>query len=85
MAKAKGNLVALQSAPRRSATSRRAGQPCGAPAMRGWSVCYHHGAGGGAPKGERNGQYRHGAHTNEAIAARKLANLLRQLTSDTEG
>jgi hypothetical protein len=29
-------------------------------------VCRKHGARGGAPKGERNGNYRHGRHTKEA-------------------
>ena len=31
-----------------------------------------YGARGGAPKGERNGNYRHGARTKEAIELRKL-------------
>jgi hypothetical protein len=31
-----------------------------------------HGARGGAPEGERNGNYRHGARTKEAIELRKL-------------
>ena len=31
-----------------------------------------HGAGGGAPTGERNGNYRHGARTKEANELRKL-------------
>ncbi|ARQ08610.1 hypothetical protein NXC12_CH00519 [Rhizobium etli] len=35
-----------------------------------------HGARAGAPKGERNGNYRHGAHTNEA---RELATQTRNL------
>ena len=30
-----------------------------------------HGGKGGAPSGERNGNYRHGNYTQEAIAARK--------------
>ena len=29
--------------------------------MRGWKVCRMHGARGGAPKGKRNGNYKHGA------------------------
>jgi hypothetical protein len=44
-----------------SATSRRTRQPCSAPAVRGWTVCRCHGARAGAPSGERNGAYRHGA------------------------
>ena len=66
--------------PRCKATSKRTGRPCQAPAVTGWNVCRVHGAGGGAPKGERNGMYRHGEYTAEAIAERKaLAYLLRQV------
>jgi hypothetical protein len=35
-----------------------------------------HGAGGGAPKGERHGQFRHGRYTGEAIAERRAARAL---------
>ena len=31
--------------------------------MKGWAVCRMHGAGGGAPEGKRNGNYRHGFRT----------------------
>jgi hypothetical protein len=34
--------------------------------VKGWKVCHKHGARGGAPRGERNGNYRHGRHTQEA-------------------
>jgi hypothetical protein len=41
-------------------------------------VCRFHGAGGGGPKGERNGNYKHGLYTNEAIEERRtLSALLR--------
>jgi hypothetical protein len=43
----------------------------------GWKVCRMHGARGGAPEGERNGNYRHGARTKETIALRKLIKSLR--------
>ena len=67
-------------APRCTATSKRTGKPCQAPPVRGWTVCYHHGAGGGAPKGERNGAYRHGLYTQEAVAGRRyIDELLRQV------
>ena len=63
--------------PRCTATSKRTKKPCRAPAVTGWNVCRFHGAGGGAPKGERNGMYRHGNYTEEAVAERKaLAGLL---------
>ncbi len=69
----------FQLAPRCSATSKRTGKPCQAPAVRGWSVCRFHGARGGAPKGKANGAYRHGLYTKEAIAERRaLSDLLRQ-------
>ena len=67
-------------AARCTATSKRTHERCRAPAVRGWAVCYHHGAGGGAPKGERNGAYRHGLYTQEAVEERRLVNeLLRRV------
>ena len=70
---------AFNKAPRCSATSKRTGKPCRAPAVRGWTVCRFHGARGGAPKGAANGRYRHGERTAEAIALRReLAALLKR-------
>ena len=69
---------AFQKAPRCSATSKRTGKPCQAPAVRGWAVCRFHGARGGAPKGAQNGNYKHGLYMNEAIVERRaLSALLR--------
>jgi len=48
------------------ATSKRTKRRCRGPAVTGWNVCRFHGAGGGAPEGERNGAYRHGGYTREA-------------------
>ena len=45
----------FQNSPRCTATSKRTKRACQAPAVSGWSVCRFHGAGGGAPKGKRNG------------------------------
>jgi hypothetical protein len=60
------------------ARSKRTGKFCQSPAVTGWKVCRHHGAGGGAPKGERNGNYKTGHYTREAIALRKdISALLR--------
>jgi hypothetical protein len=71
--------------PRCTATSKRTRKHCQAPAVTGWNVCRFHGAGGGAPRGERNGMYRHGEYTAKAIAERKsLANLLRQTRQTLE-
>jgi hypothetical protein len=45
----------------------------------GWTVCRFNGARGGAPKGKANGSYKHGFHTQEAKAERRLlSDLLRQ-------
>lgn len=57
-------------APRCTATSKRTGLPCQAPALRGHRVCRSHGARGGAPKGEANGRYAHGRFSCEALALR---------------
>lgn len=64
-------------APRCTARSKRTGKPCRSPAVRGWKVCRMHGARGGAPEGERNGNYRHGARTKEMIEVWKLIKSLR--------
>ena len=59
--------------------SKRTGQPCNSPAVMGWSVCRMHGAGGGAPSGKRNGNYRHGGRTREIMALREeMRELLRK-------
>jgi hypothetical protein len=64
-------------APRCAARSKRTGQPCRAPAVRGWKVCRMHGACGGAPEGKRNGNYRHGARTKATIELWRLIKSLR--------
>lgn len=74
----KSDINPMHSASRCKAHSKRTGQPCHAPAVRGWTVCRMHGAGGGAPLGRRNGNYRHGRRTKEAMQARaELMELLR--------
>ena len=65
-------------APRCTAMSKRTKERCRAPAVRGWRVCRMHGARGGAPTGERNGRFRHGARTQEAINAARLVGALRR-------
>src|SRR5829696_84330 len=54
---------------RRDASGKR----CRSPAVRGWAVCRMHGARGGAPKGEANGNYKTGEHTAELREARGLS------------
>ena len=69
----------MHQAPRCSARSKRSGQPCRAPAVKGWRVCRVHGARGGAPKGKRNGNWRHGGCTNEIVELRRaVSELLRE-------
>ena len=68
--------------PRCTATSKRTGNPCRAPAVTGWKVCRFHGARGGAPTGERHGNYRHGEYTKEAQATRSSISALLRLSRD---
>jgi uncharacterized protein YjcR len=65
----------MNQAKRCRAKSKRTGKPCKAPAVKGWSVCRMHGAGGGAPKGNKNA-LRHGSYTVRAIAARRAIRAL---------
>ncbi len=70
----------LDLAPRCGARTR-AGTPCRSPAVRGKRRCRMHGgaAGSGAPKGERNGAWRHGGRSGEVAALRRLVGeLLRE-------
>jgi hypothetical protein len=81
----KGKL-AMHRSPRCTATAKRTRQPCQAPAVTGWTVCRFHGARGGGPKGARNGAYRHGLHTAEAVAERRaVAELLRRAWAGVAG
>lgn len=68
----------LRRAARCSAKSKRSGKGCLAPAMRGRNVCRMHGGKAGAPRGERNGSYKDGLHTNEIVALkREIAGIIR--------
>lgn len=62
----------LLAAPRCGARTG-SGKPCRAPTVRGRRRCRMHGGaeGSGAPKGERNGKYKHGHFTQEAIELRR--------------
>lgn len=66
----------LNSALRCSAQSKRSGKPCKAPAVNGWTVCRMHGAGGGAPSGKANGQWKDGRQSKAAVAIRRLVSAL---------
>ena len=70
--------LAMHLSPRCSARSKRTGQRCRAPAVRGWTVCRFHGVGGGGPKGKRNGNYKHGLFTAETMhVCRTISALVR--------
>jgi hypothetical protein len=79
----------MHRSPRCSARSKRTGEPCRAPAVRGWRVCRFHGARGGGPKGKRNGNYKHGLFTEEAVYMRHTISALvrasRQSLADLSG
>lgn len=66
-------------APRCTATSKRTGERCKGPAVRGWSVCRFHGARGGHPPGKYHPSYKHGMRSGEWIEMRKaISELVRQ-------
>ena len=67
----------LRLAPRCLAKTR-AGTQCQKPVAKGKKRCKLHGGaeGIGAPRGERNGAYRHGLRTKEAIAERRALGML---------
>ena len=69
-------VPAFPAAIRCHAKSKRTRLQCGAPAVTGMLVCRHHGAGGGAPVGYRNGMYRHGHYTKEAVEERRMLRVL---------
>ena len=67
------------------ARSKRTGQPCRAPAVRGWEVCRMHGARGGAPEGKGNGAYRFGSYTRASVANAAYIRLLARMVRETLG
>ncbi len=48
------------------AKSKRTGKQCQRFSVDGYKVCYHHGAGAGPPKGNKNAM-KHGAYVNELL------------------
>ena len=56
---------------RRCLAKTRRGTLCQKAALKGNARCQLHGGRGGAPKGKRNGNYRHGQFTEENMTARK--------------
>jgi hypothetical protein len=83
MSKSKSDMnnssLPMHKSPRCGAKTRRSGKPCQCPAMANGRCRIHGGVNPGAPKGERNGNYRNGTRTNEAIAERRrLSALMRE-------
>ena len=58
----------------RCGAKTRRGTACLKPALSGKNRCQLHGGKSTGVKGERNGNYRHGRYTKEAIANRRAAN-----------
>ena len=77
-------LHAANAAPRCKAKSKRSGQPCKNPAVRGYSVCRMHGARGGHGAGKANPAYKHGMRTREWVEMRKAINDFARTRSKTE-
>lgn len=78
--KSEGNAMQTESpmhdSPRCGARTR-SGKPCQSPAVRGKKRCrMHGGTNPGAPRGPRNGSYRHGEYTKEAIEMRRRVSAL---------
>ena len=75
-------MALAQAAPRCTARCKHTKASCRNAAVQGRSVCRMHGGKAGAPRGERNGAYRHGRHTIEAKMKRQeLRRSLKLLTT----
>jgi len=68
-------LLDMRRALRCRARSKRSGKQCRSPAVRGTRVCRMHGAGGGAPEGNRNA-LKHGLYGAAAVKARRMIGAL---------
>lgn len=77
-------MCKAHAAPRCSAKSKRTGERCKGPAVRGWQVCRFHGAGGGHGAGPDHPSYRHGMRSQELIEVRKQINDLVRETREIE-
>jgi hypothetical protein len=66
----------------RCGAKTRGGSVCRQPAMENGRCRLHSGKSPGAPRGERNGNYRHGLRTIEAIVERRHAAEVRRALRD---
>ena len=69
-------MCRAHAAPRCTAKSKRTGQPCKGPAVKGWRVCRFHGARGGHAAGKAHPSWRHGMRARDWIEARREINEL---------
>lgn len=58
---------------KRCGAQTRRGTKCQKPALNGKARCQLHGGRAGAPPGKRNGAYKHGEYTKEAIEQHRAA------------
>jgi hypothetical protein len=65
----------------RCGAKTRNGSPCRSPAMPNGRCCMHGVSSPGAPRGQANGNYRHGRFTCEAIERRRDLNALIRMMS----
>jgi uncharacterized protein YjcR len=72
----------MHQASRCRAKSKRSGLQCRSPAVGGHSVCRMHGAGGGAPKGNRNA-LKHGECSAETLALKREIHALARMARET--
>jgi hypothetical protein len=66
-------MQSAHNAPRCSARAKTTGHACKSPAVKGWTVCRMHGAGGGAPSGKRNGMWKHGGRSRQIEEIRAIS------------
>lgn len=71
-------MQSAHAAPRCTARSKRSGFLCKNPAVRGWTVCRMHGAGGGVKCGVTHPNYCHGARSQAMQDVRALSRQLRE-------
>jgi hypothetical protein len=73
------NIRKAHAATRCNAMSKRTGERCKGPAVRGWAVCRFHGAAGGHDPGKANPAYKHGGRSQETVEMRKaIAEMVRE-------
>ncbi len=83
--KSDDNLMSkAHAAPRCTAMSKRTGERCKGPAVKGWTVCRFHGARGGHGAGKANPAYKHGMRTREWEEMRKVINDLVRIEKGIE-